>query len=52
VTAVLSDGNSNIYIGSDAVHLTVKGNQYVRAFLATKIAKVIADDGSLVNTLI
>lgn len=52
VTAVSGTGNSNIYIGSDAVHLTVAGNTYLRHRLAQKLLKILADDGTLLNQLI
>ncbi|MEP6710545.1 MAG: SGNH/GDSL hydrolase family protein [Candidatus Saccharibacteria bacterium] len=52
VTAPTGGGNSDIYIGSDTAHLTEKGNTYVQAFLATKIAKILEDDGKLVGILI
>lgn len=52
VTANAGAGNSNIYTGSDAVHLTVRGNLYVRQRMLPKIAKVLADDGTLLNQLI
>lgn len=53
VTAANSSGNSDIYIGSDGVHPTVKGHQYLRGFLAPKIARVLADDSrELVGQLI
>jgi lysophospholipase L1-like esterase len=52
VTAANGTGNSDIYVGSDAVHPTVKGNQYFRHLLANKVAKVLADKGPLVGTLI
>lgn len=45
-------GNSDIYIGSDTYHPTQKGNKYIRDYLKNKIAKVLADNGTLVNTLI
>lgn len=52
VTANAGDGNSNVYIGSDAVHLSVKGNTYLRHRLASKLLKILADDGTLLNQLI
>lgn len=52
VTAANGTGNSDIYVGSDAVHLTIKGNEYVRNILAPKIRRVLADDGRLDGTLI
>lgn len=52
VTAPTGVGNSDIYVGSDAVHLTVRGNTYVRELLAPKVARVLADDGTLLDTLI
>ena len=45
-------GNTNIYIGSDQVHLTVSGNRYIRGFIANKLRRVLADDGLLVGQLI
>ena len=52
VTAPAGNGNSDIYIGSDAVHLTVKGNDYIRGWMVPKIARVLADDGRLAGSLI
>ena len=52
VTAANGSGNSDIYIGSDQSHPTVRGNQYIRHFLAPKIAKILADDGKRVGSLI
>lgn len=45
-------GNSDIYVGGDGVHLTYVGAQYILTRLAQKYRTVLADDGSLVNTLI
>lgn len=52
VTAPTGVGNSDIYVGSDAVHLTIKGNVAVRGYLVPKMRAVLADDNVLVNTLI
>lgn len=52
VTATNGSGNTDIYVGSDQAHLTTRGNQYIRHFLAPKIAKVLADDGQLVGQLV
>lgn len=45
-------GNSDLYIGPDAVHLMAAGSNYIRARLADKMRVVLADNGSLVNALI
>lgn len=52
VTATSGNENSNIYVGSDGFHLTTLGHRFARGFLASKIARVLADDGNLVGTLI
>lgn len=52
VTATTGDGNSDIYIGSDGAHPTVRGHEYIRNVLAGKIRKVLADDGRLNGTLV
>lgn len=52
VGALAGTGNNDLYIGSDGIHPTIAGHQYLRGFLAGKLRKVLADDGALVNTLI
>lgn len=52
VTAANATGNSDIYVGSDQAHPTVRGHEYLRRWLAPKIAKVLADRGPLRNQLI
>lgn len=52
VTAPNGSGNSDIYIGSDGVHPTVKGNKYIRGIVAPKLRRVLADQGELVGKLI
>lgn len=50
--ATNGSGNSDIYVGPDAVHLMAAGSDYIRARLADKMRLVLADNGALVNTLI
>lgn len=45
-------GNSDIYVGDDGIHLSILGAQYVLGRLVPKFRAVLADDGSLLNTLI
>lgn len=52
VTAANASGNSDIYVGSDGVHLTARGNDYCRRYLAPKMRRVLADDGRLDGQLI
>jgi lysophospholipase L1-like esterase len=52
VTAPNGTGNSDIYIGTDQAHPTVAGHTYLRNVFAPKIARVLADDGTLAGTLI
>jgi lysophospholipase L1-like esterase len=52
VGATTGTGNSDIYVGGDGIHLTERGAQYVLTRLAQKYRTVLADDGSLINTLI
>lgn len=52
VTAANGTGNSDIYVGSDTFHLTVKGNLAMRGYLTPKFRAILADNGRLVNTLI
>lgn len=52
VTATNSSGNSDIYVGSDATHLTIRGNLFVRHVLAPKLRRVLADNGRLSGALI
>lgn len=53
VAAPVADGgNSSIYIGSDGLHYTANGAAYLRGRMAPKLQSVIADDGTLLNTLI
>lgn len=52
VTAANASGNSDIYVGSDTFHPTIKGNQFLRHVIAPKLARVLADDGYLAGSLI
>ena len=52
VTATNGTGNSDIYVGSDGAHPTIKGHEYIRNVLAGKIRRVLADDGRLDGTLV
>lgn len=45
-------GNSDIYIGGDGIHLSIAGAQYILGRLVPKFRAVLADDGTLLNTLI
>lgn len=52
VTAANASGNSDIYVGHDATHLSTNGNEYLSGVIAPKLARVLADKGSLVGQLI
>lgn len=52
VTAPSGSGNSNIYVGSDTYHLTVRGHTYVRNLIANKLRTVLADTGDRVGMLV
>lgn len=52
VTAGNANDNSSIYVGSDSYHLSARGAAYVRQFLHTKIGRILADNGDLVDELI
>lgn len=52
VTAANGTGNTDIYIGSDQAHPTIRGHEYIRAYLASKLKAILADRGELINTLI
>lgn len=45
-------GNSDIYIGPDGVHLMAAGCDYLRSRMADRLRVVLADNGTLLNTLI
>jgi hypothetical protein len=45
-------GNSDIYVGPDAVHLMAAGSSYIRSRMADRLRVILADNGSLVNQLI
>lgn len=44
--------NSYLYIGPDGIHPDDEGHRYIRSRSAPKFRRILADDGSLVNTLI
>lgn len=52
VTAANGTGNNDIYAGSDTYHLSRKGSTYLRHVIATKMRRVLADNGPLEGTLI
>ncbi len=53
VNAVNADGeNANVYVGGDGIHLTAAGHIYVRERVAIALRRILADDGTLLNTLI
>lgn len=52
VTATNGTGNSDLYVGFDTYHLSARGHEFVRRFLAPKIARVLADNGDLAGQLI
>lgn len=52
IGATTGNGNSDIYVGTDGTHLAIRGHDYVRARMATCLRRILADDGSLTNTLI
>lgn len=52
VGATNGSGNSDFYVGADGVHLTLRGNEFARAYLLPKIARVLADKGDLAGSLI
>jgi hypothetical protein len=52
VTAANSSGNSDIYVGSDAIHMTQKGNAFMTRYLSGKIRRILFDNGALDGTLI
>lgn len=50
--ATKGDGNSDAYIGADAVHPTVAGHLYLRRRMASLLTRIITDNGELLNTLV
>ena len=44
--------NSYLYIGADGIHPDDEGHRYIRSRKAAKMRRIIADDGSLLNTLV
>jgi lysophospholipase L1-like esterase len=53
VNAVNADGeNANVYVGGDNIHPTAAGHIYIRERVAIALRRILADDGTLVNTLI
>lgn len=44
--------NSYAYISADQVHPNDAGHEYIKARLAPKLRRILADDGTLLNTLI
>lgn len=45
-------GNSDLYIGPDGIHPTIKGHAYLRDRLAPAIQRIITDNGALLNTMV
>lgn len=49
-SSTLGLGNTDFYLGNDAVHPTKEGSDYLRGWLYPAIQKVLWDDGTLYNT--
>jgi lysophospholipase L1-like esterase len=41
-----------VYVGGDNIHPTAAGHIYIRERVAIALRRILADDGTLLNTLI